>query len=240
MPKKQVNSWFKARDLADKARDKDHGFVLDGSTRVRVSHDKHGYRPHAGVAPSEAIYAIVHHSTEIAYYYPNGDVGINLHGWDTVTTKRRIYYHAQCRTFSNRGVTWLVGSNMMVPMMVPMECSKEYIVRKDCIIDPSGFEIRYTGKSSAPRALPKSRNPATTPIRGDLLRDPEGAHWLVARHGRHGKLCLSEYRGDFPANRAYSALTGRTIELNPLFLLSVDGWTAVTRFELKKEVTLGK
>ena len=237
MSRNTVHNWLNAHDLAAKARDKDQGFALDAYTRVRVSHDKHGYRPHAGVAPSAATYAIAHHRTEIAYYYPNGDVGINLHGWDTVTTKRRIYHHTPCRAFSNRGVTWLVGNNIAVPM----ECSQEYIIRRrNCIIDPSGFEIRNTVKSAAPRALPKSRNPAATPIRGDLLRDPQGTHWLVARDGRHGKLRLHEYLGDFPAHRSYSALADRTIDLDPLFLLCADGWTAVTRFDLKKEVSRGE
>ena len=236
MSRKQVNSWWNAHDLAAKARDKDEGFALDAYTRVRVSHDKHGYRPHGGVAPSEATYAIVHHRTEIAYYYPNGDVGINLHGWDTVTTKRRIYYHTPTRAFSNRGATWLVWNGLAVPM----ECGQENILRGKVIIDPSGCEIRNTGKSAAPRALPKSRNPAATPIRGDLLRDPQGTHWLVARDGRHGKLRLHEYLGDFPAHRSYSVLADRTIDINPLFLLAVDGWTAVTRFELKKDVARGE
>lgn len=235
MPKYTIGTWQKAHDLAKKARDKSYGFMLDSSTRVRVSHDKHGYRGHETVEPDKAIYAVVHFSTEVLYFYPNGDFGINLHGWNSITTKRRIVDHTnRCRVRSNHGVQWLYAYRAAVPM----EDGKEYIARGSILYDPSGAAIGETIKSALPRPLSKSRDTLKKPLPGDLLRAPDGTHWLVARDGRDGAVQLYEFRGDLPAHRAYSSVGERRIDLNPLFLLTADGWKAVARFDLMKEVSL--
>lgn len=229
MPKRYVRSWLTASDLAKKARDKDHGYCLDGSTRVRLSHDKHGFRPDGKVAPDNAIYALVHFHTEVIYYYPNGDIGINLHGWDSHTTKQRIADHTSARISTNKGKVGLYFRNLRVPI----DASEEYIIRDRSLIDPTGVEISMTCKTALPRRPSKSRKPLAKPCIGDLLRSPDGTHWLVARDDRSGALRLNEYLGDLPGYRAFSVVTGQVIDLNPLFLLTTDGWSPVERFDLK-------
>jgi hypothetical protein len=233
MPSQVIRNWSTAHDLAKKARDKEYGYVIDSSTRVRVSRDKHGYRGHELTKPDAAVYAIVHFSTEVVYFYPDGAIGINLHGWDTITTKRRVHTHTPFRVYSHRGASWLYAAGQRIPM----DTSEEIVIKGKTVTDPSGVVIEKTVKAALPRPLPKGRNPVVKPLVGDLLRAPDGTNWLVAREPHHGGLKLYGYRGDFPAYRAYAAVNGQTIDLNPLFLLTTDGWTAVQRFDLKKEVS---
>jgi len=42
MPTRSIRDWHQAKAAARAARDKDYGFILDPSTRVRMSKDKHG------------------------------------------------------------------------------------------------------------------------------------------------------------------------------------------------------
>ena len=231
MPSYNIRTWTKAHELAKKARDKGYGFVVDGSTRVRVSHDKHGYRGHETVPADQAIYAVVHFSTEVLYFYPNGDIGVNLHGWDTITTKRRVDQHSPMRVGSYRGATHLFAGGISLPM----ETSQEYILtRSGTVVDPSGAAVSHTLHTCRPRKLPKGRNPVTKPLIGDLLRAPDGTCWIVGQ-SRLGDVNLFKFCGDLPGHRAWSVVTADTIQLTSLFILTMDGWTAVERFDIRME-----
>ena len=226
-----VNNWFHAEALFAGARDKEYGRVLDKNTRLQVSRRVHG-RYSKDLIPSEIVYSIVHFRTEIIQIYLNGTYGITPNGWSSTTTKKRIRQHSPVALFTNKGVSWLGGYRWGMPI----DTSEEYIVdvNRRVIRDPSGLEVSTTLNVGAPRALPKSRNPLNKAVRGDVLRSPSGQHWVVARMPSPSKaLYLAEYLGDMPAFRSYAAVGDGVMDLSPLLLLSLDGWTAVPRFEIR-------
>ena len=232
-----VNNWFHAEALFKGARDKHEGRILDRSTRLRVSRRVHGGYS-KDLIPSEIVYSIVHHRTEIIQIYLNGTYGITPNGWDSTTTKKRIREHSPVSLYTNRGVAWLGG----YAWGLPIDTCGEYIVDigRRVIRDPSGIEVSQTLNVGSPRALPKSRNPLSKPVRGDVLRSPSGEHWVVARMPRPSKtLYLAEYLGDMPAFRSWAAVGGGVMDLSPLLLLSFDGWTAVPRFEIRAVTHVG-
>jgi hypothetical protein len=232
-----VKSWLHAADLFKGARDKDYGRMLDRNTRVRVSGRVHGSYS-KDLNPSEIVYGIVHFRTEIIQIYPNGTYGITPQGWLTTTTKKRIRQHSPVCLYSTKDGAWLGAYGWGIPV----EGDGCYIVdvMRQTIRDTSGVEVSHTANVGPPRPLPKRRNPLTEPVRGDLLRSPSGEHWVVGHTGAGEKrLHLVEYLGDMPGRRKFAAVGTTTLDLSPLFLLTLDGWTAVPRFELRSEVNRG-
>jgi len=235
MPKNHVRTWSHARELAQKARDKDYGFCIDHSTHVRVSKDKHGWRP--TVAPNEAVYALVHFNAEIVYYHPDGRLSINLHGWDSITTKRRVFQHTPVTVSSNRGTTWLGSSGWGMPI----DSCEEYFVdaTNRTITGPDGVTVSETVRTRAPRPIPKTRNTLKKTAPGDVLRSPDGKPYIATQRRGCDDLVLVEYLGDLPAHPTHSAVGTDSIQMTSMFLLTMDGWTAAERFLLKKEVDNG-
>jgi hypothetical protein len=233
-----VTSWLHAADLFKGARDKDYGRVLDKNTRLRVSSQVHG-RYSKDLNPSEIVYSIVHFRTEIIQIYSNGTYGITPQGWDTTTTKKRIRQHSPVGLYKMKDGAWLGNYGWGIPV----ETDGCYIVdaMRRTIRDTSGVEVRQTANVGPPRPLPKHRNPLSKPVRGDLLRSPSGEHWVVGStgSGETKRLHLVEYIGDMPARRKWAAVGTTTLELSPLFLLTIDGWRAVPRFVLGSEVNHG-
>jgi hypothetical protein len=232
MGKRNIRDWSSAKAVARAARDKDYGGVLDRSTRVRISRDKHGYY-NRDVDPEKAVYAIVHFSTEVIYFYPDGRVGINLHGWNTVTTKRRVHEYTAARVGSHRNVTHLhtYGASR------PIDPEEEYIIDRSGITDPSGFTVKETTIVRAPRPLPKTRNTLRLPKIGDVFRSPEGVFWVVAPVSRYSRgLGLVEYLGDLRVNRAHAITRGAILDLTPLLQLTMLDWTAAERFVVEDKV----
>lgn len=55
----------------------------------------------------ENTISVVHHTTDIIDYYPDGGIALNTGGWDTSTTSSRMHRLTPCsvRVFIRKGVT---------------------------------------------------------------------------------------------------------------------------------------
>jgi len=231
MSKRIVQDWSSAKQAARAARDKDYGYILDHATRVRVSKDKHGWRP--DVDPGQAVYAIVHFSTEVVYFYPDGRVGINLHGWNTITTKRRVAQYTTARIGSSRGGTHIhtYGASR------PIDPEEEYIISSNGITDTRGLTVKETTVVRYPRPLPKTRNTLHRPKVGDAFQSPDGTFWVIAPASRYsGELGIVEYLGDLRVNRAHAVTRGVVTTLTPLFQMTMLDWKPAERFLVEDKV----
>lgn len=227
-----IRSWLNAHDHFKQARDKYEGRPLGVETQLVVSRKS----PTRDWSSDQLVYAIRYHGTEVVRYYPNGNVGIHLNGWDSKTTKARVReYSPGVSIWSSRGETMLTWCGPLEDrhhcLVIPMDTEKEYFITPArSVIMPNGFEVKdWTGRVALPRSATFPAKRISDPPRGGVLVSPEGVHYVVA--SKNGiKTVLCEYLGDFADDRNWTFLGRRNIEVNELFALTMADWTPGSRF----------
>lgn len=222
-----LRTWLAAHDYFKKARDKYEGRPLGVETRLVISRKSRG---------DEATYAIRYHSTEIVRFYPDGNVGIQLNGWDSKTTKKRVREYSNASVWTTRGETLLaVGYSPM--KVIPIDSEKEYLLTpRGTIILPSGVELSDTvERIRQPKRETITKREVNRPPHGNVIVSPEGVKFICEKRTTRssppgGSLTLREYLGDYDYDRNYVFLGDRKIEVNDLFALTMADWTPSSRF----------
>jgi len=222
-----INSWLSAHDAVAAARNKHEGKPIGVETRVVVSRKS----PTRDWKSEECVFAVRYHSTEVVRYYPNGDVGINPGDWTSKTTKARIRDHASASLWSSDGMDVLAWYPMGRFASIPIDVSKEYIIQRDGRLRlPDGSVLTQgTVRIRQPRHASPKRNLVMNPAVGEVLIDPNGKHFLMARLPE-GKTGLIEYLGDYVFDRDYVFLGETVHHMTELFSLTLGEWTSGSRF----------
>lgn len=222
-----IRNWLSAHDYFKKARDRYEGRPLGVETRLVISRKSSG---------DEATYAIRYHSTEIVRFYPDGNVGIQLNGWDSKTTKKRVREHSSASVWSRRGETLLAWGYSPMSTL-PIDSEKEYLLTpRGTMIVPSGVELSGSvTRIRRPKRETIQQSEVSRPPHGSVLVSPEGKHFVCEKRisrgaDEGGSMVLHEYLGDYDFDRNYVFLGDRKIEVNDLFALTMADWTPGSRF----------
>ena len=234
-----ICNWLGARDFYRKCRSKDEGRPTGSrGTRVVVSRQS----PSSNWKADDCVYAIKYHYSEVVRYYPNGDVGIDMCDWDSVTTKARIRQHSNANVGSYKGTMHLHWSGPEGGLSIPIRTDREYILLRDGGVRlPDGKEVKDgVTRCAAPTRASKTRNKLTNPVPGEVLVNADGDAYLLfsAPQSRYplnhrtpiGVKTLRRYLGDYELDRDYVFLGESIIVINELFLLSMTDWTSGSRF----------
>ena len=219
-------TWLAARDAMKAARNKYNGKPVAVETRVVVSR-----KSTADWDSDECVYAIRYHSTEVVRFYPNGDVGINPGDWTSKTTKARIRDHANAALWSTDGIDILAWYPRGGFATIPVDVSKEYIIQPNgsLRLPDGGVLTRGTIRVAQPRPASPKRDRVMNPAKGEVLVNPEGKHFIMARRP-DGQLGLVEYLGDYSFDRDYVFPGDAFLPMTELFSMTLGEWTSGCRF----------
>jgi len=229
----KIDSWLSAHDFIGKARKLEEGRPLGKETRLVVSR-----KSATRYRTDETVYAVRYHYTEVVRFYPNGNVGVDLDGWESKTTKQRVSDFTNMSIYSADGAVGIAWMRQGQYHYLPINSSKEYVRTPDgTMITPEGHRLE-SGVEYAPRPqkVSATRNRLTTPIAGEVLTDPDGNHFLVRKtsprrgHVERTRLTLQQYFGDYALDDNYAFLGEKTMPLNELMALTLTDWASTSRF----------
>lgn len=183
-----TKNWLWARDEMKSARDKYTGKPVMLNTYIKVS--RRSPRGAGHWDAEDAVYACVYHGTEVVRYYPDGTVEASCAGWPTVTTKRRISELSPLTLSTERDMVFasVIGSDW------PGDAYTWFTWKDDRIWLPDGSPVPGIIPTVLKKAVPKRRDPLTSPREGDAFRDSGGA-WIFVNG------TLRAYAGDHPLDR---------------------------------------
>jgi hypothetical protein len=219
-------NWLKANDAFKRCRKKYNGALV-----AKHSYIKECGRDEGG----EAIYAGTYCGTTLVKWYPNGRIEVSSHGWNTMTTKRRLYQYARVSMDRIKGNDILRDTTGQTRTAV-VDNGQWFTLRDD----EGEWGLREVGQPIVrgtihPMRRPSEakRNPLKKLCRGDVLISPEGKPFLCS--GRRGGgvkvMDLVPYFGDPASGLSRMEWEGH-IEVTDLMQLTlpVSGWTAGKRF----------
>ena len=228
-----IRSWLAAHDYIKQARVKHEGRPLGRETRLVISRGS----PCRYEASEASVYAVRYHSSEVVRFYPGGNVGIDLNGWSSKTTKVRVRDHTLGSSiWSSCGelmLTWrgaLEGADHV--FVIPIDQDMEYILTpRRSVIMPNGFEMSgRTARVAQPRSETFPLKRVSDPPRGGVVVSPKGVPYLVDKSRSTGNAILMEYLGDFADARTWAFLGNKTIEMTNLFCMTMADWSPGKRF----------
>ena len=222
-----IRNWLSAHDHFKKARDRYEGRPLGVETRLVISRKSMGDEP---------TYAIRYHSTEIVRFYPDGNVGIQLNGWDSKTTKARVREYSPGSIWTSRGETLLAWGYSPMSTL-PIDSEKEYLLTpRGTVLLPTGAEVVDTVmRVRQPRREAITQREVSRPTNGSVIVSPEGVRFVCIKRTSQdadvgGDVHLQEYLGDYDFDRNYVFAGRRKIQVDHLFALTMADWTPGSRF----------
>jgi len=221
-------TWLKAHDVFKRCRKKYNGALIAKHTYIKeYGRDSKG----------EPIYQGTYCGTALVRWYPNGRIEVSSHGWNTMTTKRRMYQFARVSMDRIKGYD-VIRDTTGNSLTAVLDDGSWFTLRGDDGV----WGLRAEGKPIArgtmhPMRKPSTakRNPLTRLCRGDVLNAPDGQPYICIgyRSSARRVMDLVPYFGD-PAPGLVRMEWVDTIELNDLMQLTLraGGWTAGKRFDV--------
>ena len=216
-------SWLKANDAFKRCRKKENGALVA----------KHSYIKKWGTdVDGEPIYCGTYCGTTLVKWYASGRVDVTSKGWDTVTTKKRMYQFAKVSMEKLKGHT-IIRDTSGYSRTAVVDNGGWFTLRmdlNDCGLRPEGGVITPGVITGMRKPSTAKRNPLSKLCRGDVLISPEGQHY-IADKGRN--MMLVPYFGDPAPGLVRVSWEGGEIEVNALMDLALrsGGWKAGKRFE---------
>lgn len=222
-------NWLTANDKFKRCRNKYEGARVAVNTRIKqVGSDPGG----------ASILAMSYCGTELVRWYPDGRIQVRTDGWNTVTTKRRVFEYSGVTCASTRGHHSFVNvRNDRLHLAEIVDDGEWKTLHRNSNgqtywVGANGQPVEGVVRVAANKARSKKRNPFTKLCAGDVLISPEGKHYFTLRAHRSSPMKLVRYFGDPAENRARLSYDDE-IEVNELFALAMQagGWTAGSRFK---------
>ena len=215
-------SWLKANDVFRRCRDKYDGAAVAKNSRIKLwGTDANG----------ENIYCGTYCGTALVKWYPSGRVDVTTSGWDTLTTKRRLYQFARVSVETIKGHR-IIRDTSCGSRTAVVDNDAWFTLRmseSDCGLRPVDGVVTPGVITKMRKPSTSKRNPLSKLCRGDVLVSPEGKHF-IADVGT--KTYLVPYFGDPAPGLVRVSWEGEEMEVSPMLELALrsGGWKAGKRF----------
>lgn len=194
-----------------------------GTRRLIIS----SVSPTGDIDSPEVVIALRYHHTEVVRWYPDGTVRASLGGYNTPSTKAAIRQTSPLTLYSDDG---RVYGSCHYDSSVPGTAETWFGCRNRRNIGENGEQLDYCiFKAPKAKPLPQKRNPLVKPLRGDVLQDDTGRHWIVWRLNE-GIATLVPYGGDYDEEHVcIDATVEKTLSVLEKIVAGAY-WKAVPRF----------